>query len=128
MLASSILPWKPMFRRLRVVVLSVLLTVPLTAAATAADQDNVDEPDDDETGDDATPKDGPARGIRGLSAKTLGGRQFWADVEFFRQWRIQQNVITGHFRLLDGEDCRWASGSKAACRRKLAEVRQSQGL
>lgn len=124
-LASSILPWKPMFRRLRVV---VLLAVPLAAVATAADQDNLDEPDDGATADDATPKDGPAQGKRGLSARTLGGRQFWADVELFRQWRIQQNVITGHFRLLDGEDCRWASGSKAECRRKLAEVRESQGL
>ena len=128
MLATSISPWQPMFRRLRIAVLSVLLAVPLAAVVTAADQDNVDEPDDEATGDDATPKDRPAQGKRRLRTKTLGGRQFWADVELFRQWRIQQNVMTGHFRLLDGEDCRWASGSRSECRRKLAEVRESQGL
>ena len=27
-----------------------------------------------------------------IKTKTLGGRQFWADVEYFHKWRIQQNV------------------------------------
>jgi pimeloyl-ACP methyl ester carboxylesterase len=126
-LGISILPWKPNFRRLRVVALSALLAVPPAAIAAAADQENPDELTGRETGRDATSKNGP-QGKPGLTAKTLGGRQFWADVELFRQWRIQQNVITGHFRLLDGEDCRWASGSKAECCRKLTEVRESQGL
>lgn len=82
-LASSILPWKPMFRRLRVV---VLLAVPLAAVATAADQDNLDEPDDGATADDATPKDGPAQGKRGLSARTLGGRQ--SSPSRSRKWPV----------------------------------------
>jgi pimeloyl-ACP methyl ester carboxylesterase len=128
MFATSISHWKPMFRRLRIAVLAVVLAVPLAGIATAVDQDDVDESEHEATGNGATPKDRPAQGKRGLGAKTLGGRQFWADVEFFRRWRIQQNVITGHFRLLDGEDCRWASGSKADCRGKLAEVGESQGL
>ena len=36
--------------------------------------------------------------------KTLGGRQFWGDVHYFRGWRIQQNVFTKHYRLLDPGD------------------------
>lgn len=65
---------------------------------------------------------------RSLIAKTLGGRQFWADVEFFREYRIQQNVLTGHFRLLDGEDFRQASGTRDECRDKLAAIRKAQRL
>lgn len=51
--------------------------------------------------------------------KTLGGRQFWGDVAFFRGFRIQQNVITGHYRLLDPDDYRHASGTLQTCKEKL---------
>ena len=33
--------------------------------------------------------------------KTLGGRQLWGDVAVFHDWRIQKNILTGHYRLLD---------------------------
>lgn len=70
-------------------------------------------------------------GFFNVAARTLGGRQFWGDVRFFRGWRIQKNVYTGHFRLLDSEDVRHAWGSLAQCdavldaekrRRKLAPM------
>ncbi|GAB4161240.1 MAG: alpha/beta hydrolase [Planctomycetaceae bacterium] len=60
--------------------------------------------------------------------KTLGGRQFWGDVYAFHDWRIQQNVLTGHFRLLDGDDFRHASGTFKTCRRKLDEIRKARNL
>ena len=43
---------------------------------------------------------GPADAI---PLPTMGGKQFWADELFFHQWRIQRNVLTGHYRLLDGK-------------------------
>ncbi|MFQ5733652.1 MAG: esterase/lipase family protein, partial [Planctomycetaceae bacterium] len=59
---------------------------------------------------------------RDWTMKTLGGRQFWGDVTWFHGWRIQQNVLTGHHRLLDKDDYRHASGTLAACQKKLAAV------
>lgn len=63
-----------------------------------------------------------------IATKTLGGMQFWADVEHFHKWRIQQNVLTEHFRLLDGENVRQAWGSLDQCREKLSDIRREQKL
>lgn len=60
--------------------------------------------------------------------QTLGGRQFWGDVQFFHGWRIQRNVFTGHHRLLDEHDWRHASGTLAVCQTKLAEIRRERKL
>lgn len=60
---------------------------------------------------------------RSITMKTLGGRQFWADVAVFHDWRIQKNVLTGHYRLLDGEDYRHATGTLQECRDKLEEIK-----
>jgi hypothetical protein len=60
--------------------------------------------------------------------KTAGGKQFWADVSFFHDWRIQRNVITGHHRLLDGENRRHASGTYELCRETLDEIRRRDNL
>jgi pimeloyl-ACP methyl ester carboxylesterase len=60
--------------------------------------------------------------------QTFGGRQFWGDVQFFHDWHIQQNVFTGHYRLLDGQDRRHASGTLEECRQKLDEVRRKKKL
>jgi pimeloyl-ACP methyl ester carboxylesterase len=63
-----------------------------------------------------------------LAMKTLGGRQFWGDVQFFHGWRIQQNVFTKHFRLLDANDQRHASGSLTECQEALLAIRSKQNL
>ena len=60
--------------------------------------------------------------------KTLGGRQFWGDVQFFHGWRIQQNVFTHHFRLLDEFDHRHASGSLETCQETLWKIREQRQL
>jgi pimeloyl-ACP methyl ester carboxylesterase len=44
-------------------------------------------------------------------------------VKFFRGWRIQQNVFTEHYRLLDPNDDRHASGSFKRCNDKLEELK-----
>ena len=59
---------------------------------------------------------------------TLGGKQFWADELFFHQWRIQRNVFDGHYRLLDENDLRHASGSYHACRTALERIKQQRNL
>ena len=60
------------------------------------------------------------------SVKTLGGRQFWSDVRFFRGWRIQRNAFTGHFRLLDPRDHRHVFGSFETCHSKLEEIKRRE--
>jgi pimeloyl-ACP methyl ester carboxylesterase len=59
---------------------------------------------------------------------TLGGVQFWSDELVFRDWRIQQNVYTGHCRLLDGRDFRRAWGTFGECQARLAELRRELEL
>ncbi|MEZ6122397.1 MAG: alpha/beta fold hydrolase [Planctomycetaceae bacterium] len=58
-----------------------------------------------------------------IRIKTLGGRQFWGDVRYCHGWRIQQNVMSRHCRLLDVFDVRHASGSLQDCRTALDAVR-----
>lgn len=63
-----------------------------------------------------------------LDIPTLGGRQFWGDVSFFRGYRIQQNVLTSHYRLLDPTDTRRAWGTREECQASLDQIRQEQQL
>ena len=63
-----------------------------------------------------------------VSMKTMGGRQFWGDVSFFRGWRIQQNVFTGHYRLLDEKDRRHAIGSREFCKESLERAKREHKL
>ena len=60
--------------------------------------------------------------------KTLGGRQFWGDVLYFRGWRIQRSVLTHHYRLLDADDYRHAAGTLEECRQKLEEIKKERKL
>ena len=57
---------------------------------------------------------------------TLGGKQFWADVFVYGGWRIQQNVYTEHYRLLDPDDIRRAWGTYEACRVAFEELRREE--
>jgi pimeloyl-ACP methyl ester carboxylesterase len=65
---------------------------------------------------------------RSIAVRTMGGRQFWGDVSFFQEYRIQRNVFTGHYRLLDAEDQRQAWGSLDDCRKRLEEIRIERKL
>ncbi|KUO74958.1 MAG: XRE family transcriptional regulator [Clostridia bacterium BRH_c25] len=38
--------------------------------------------------------------------KTMGGRIWWRDMEAKGSYRIQQNIISKHYRVLDSEDRR----------------------
>jgi pimeloyl-ACP methyl ester carboxylesterase len=63
-----------------------------------------------------------------LTTPTLGGSQLWTDQLIFRDWRIQKNAITGHYRLLDDEDLRRAWGTFDECRDRLDELREKLPL
>ncbi len=50
-----------------------------------------------------------------LPLKTAGGTQLWTDHIWRDGYRIQQNSLTGHWRLVDAKDVRRAWGSRAQC-------------
>lgn len=54
-----------------------------------------------------------------LKFPTLGGMQFWDDVEISQGHRIQQHVWTKHYRTLDEDDWRIAWGNLADCQAKM---------
>src|SRR4051812_25833938 len=66
--------------------------------------------------------------LMSLMNQTAGGKQFWADVWFFHDWRIQCHALTGHYRLLDGSNRRHASGTYEVCRDKMDEIRTRDKL
>jgi pimeloyl-ACP methyl ester carboxylesterase len=59
---------------------------------------------------------------------TLGGRQFWADLRYFHDWRIQQNLFSKHCRLLDRNDIRQAWGTLEQCETRLEQIREERNL
>ena len=44
-----------------------------------------------------------------LPEKTMGGRVWWQDIKESKGYRIQQNMISRHYRILDAEDRRFFS-------------------
>ena len=41
--------------------------------------------------------------------KTLGGRVWWREIISNDSFRVQQNLVSGHFRILDSQNRRWHS-------------------
>ncbi|WP_028399643.1 helix-turn-helix transcriptional regulator [Ectobacillus panaciterrae] len=41
--------------------------------------------------------------------RTLGGKVWWKEVERMGGFRLQQNIISQHYRILDEDDHRWYS-------------------
>jgi pimeloyl-ACP methyl ester carboxylesterase len=73
-------------------------------------EDDVDE-DEDDGGDPLN-----------LASKTGGGTQLWTDHWYRDGYRIQQNVWTGHWRLLDANNVRCGWGSEKHCEKLLDQV------
>jgi pimeloyl-ACP methyl ester carboxylesterase len=63
-----------------------------------------------------------------LPVPTLGGRQFWADDLLFRDWRIQHNVLSDQYRLLDGDNWRYAQGTFAECVAVLEKLKRDRKI
>jgi hypothetical protein len=53
---------------------------------------------------------------------TMGGPLFWDDLASYNGWKLQQNKITCHCRVLDSEDIRRAWGSEQAMMKALNQL------
>ena len=66
------------------------------------------------------------KGPLNLEWKTGGGMQFWTDHLYRQGYRIQQNAVTGHWRLLDADNVRLSWGSRTTCesvlKRKCSDI------
>ncbi len=108
--------------------LAVTLTL-VGAWATAVAGDRAATGDRAFSGDTETSEEPrQALGREVVPLPTLGGAQFWADRLFFHQWRIQRNVVTGGYRLLDGEDFRHGSGTFEQCQALLERIKRERNL
>ena len=63
-----------------------------------------------------------------LPTKTMGGMQVWTDYVHFHDYRIQQNVMTGHCRLLDPKNVRLAWGNMKGCQAELEKIAAEKSL
>lgn len=63
-----------------------------------------------------------------IAMPTLGGKQFWTDRFIHGGWRVQENALTGHSRLLDPRNIRRCWGGYAACRAVFERIRADRGI
>lgn len=92
------------------------------------DENSVSNTDSPTVSEDANSDANSSSDVPRSSGKTLGGMQFWGDVVYFRGYRIQHNVVFGQYRLLDEDNCRFASGTREACETALAKIRRARNL
>ncbi len=83
---------------------------------------------DEETPAIVRPRGPLKSGRSNLPFPTLGGMQFWADFWVRAGWRIQENAISGHCRLLDPSDVRLAWGSFDECRAAFGELKERRTI
>lgn len=59
--------------------------------------------------------------------KTLGGKTWWQEISQEGCFRLQQNVISQHYRILDEDDYRWFSTfNKEEANERLLLLAQSE--
>lgn len=63
-----------------------------------------------------------------IPTPTFGGMQFWSDLRVYQDWRIQRHVVSGHCRLLDGDNVRRSWGSLDECEQAWAKIQAKDGV
>lgn len=99
---------------------AVLTMMWIAVGSSAAAQ--ISSPDDVAVKEQAVPKDGPLPLNMNLVMPTMGGAQIWTDEWVRGDYRIQRNVLTGHYRLLDDQDMRLAWGTIDQCQTRFEQV------
>lgn len=60
--------------------------------------------------------------------KTLGGKVWWINIECINEFKIQQNIISRHYRILDGLDRRICSSfDYDYIKKRLQELSEAGG-
>ncbi len=74
------------------------------------------------------PPQEPSSSLPNIKTPTLGGKQVWTDHCWRQGWRIQQNALTGHWRLLDENNVRHAWGTRSACEQALDRLQPDRTI
>ncbi|WP_010676405.1 helix-turn-helix domain-containing protein [Bacillus timonensis] len=62
-------------------------------------------------------------GIDRAKERTMGGKVWWKDLQKIGKFRLQQNLISQHFRILDDAHFRWYSSfDKEEAYNRLKEI------
>lgn len=62
-------------------------------------------------------------GIDRAKERTLGGKIWWNDIQKVGKFRLQQNLISQHYRILDSNNFRWYSSfDKDEAQTRLLEL------
>lgn len=69
-----------------------------------------------------------AESLPNIEAPTLGGKYVWRDTFLHAGWRIQENIVTGHFRLLDPDNVRHAWGTAKDTHNTFSELRRTRQI
>lgn len=57
-----------------------------------------------------------------VKMKTMGGTIFWKDIAECNGFKLQENLVVGHCRLLDQNNSRIAWGGKSAMETALCKI------
>lgn len=57
-----------------------------------------------------------------IPTPTMGGEVWWNDLAEYNGWRLQQNTLTQHARILDPDDVRRAWGSVSAMKQQFLMI------
>lgn len=61
--------------------------------------------------------------------KTMGGKFWWKEIAVKGKFRLQQNYVSNHYRILDEDDYRWFSSfEKEEAIRRLDELNTKQNF
>ncbi|MDR1885779.1 MAG: hypothetical protein LBQ56_05840 [Synergistaceae bacterium] len=60
-----------------------------------------------------------------INFPTMGGHVFWNNLAEYGGWRIQQNTLTKHCRILDPDDVRRAWGTISAMEKIFEKLSRS---
>lgn len=91
------------------------LTLMIALIVTSASADADDAVQAKETKVPAEKSDSKPEPNWNLATKTTGGTQLWTDYRHRGGDRLQQNALTGHWRLLDSGNVRRAWGTREQC-------------
>ncbi len=63
-----------------------------------------------------------------ILSPTLGGKQLWTDELVHGGWRIQRQVVDGHYRLLDARNLRRAWGTWEQCHHRWLALKEAEQI
>jgi len=108
------------------VAFSTFLIVATLALPIAADADDGASTNEADVTNDNSPS--AAELNWNLPLPTAGGAQLWTDHLHRSGYRLQQNAVTGHWRLLDAGDIRRAWGTRQQCETVLERLQPREKI